>query len=84
MTDKAFPRQDFDGALVYVVQRAITMNGETLVPGQVFDKALVSNRKLRQLYDQRYLRLAEVGDSQPPPTRAVQPRAAKNARLSLR
>lgn len=59
MTDKAFPRERFDPAATYVVNRPILISGEELAPGTTFDKTLVDVRRLRQLYDQRYLRLEE-------------------------
>ena len=62
MTDKAFPRQDFDRGFVFVVQRAFLLSGKELAPGTIFDKSLVDSRKLKQLYDQRYLRLAEADE----------------------
>jgi hypothetical protein len=60
MTDKAFPRGRFDPEANFVVNRPILISGEEIAPGTTFDKKLVDLRRLRQLYDQRYLRLSEL------------------------
>ena len=64
MTENAFPRRrTFEGqGICFIVNRPIVISGETIAPGTVFDKTLVSERKLRQLFDQRYLRFAEPED----------------------
>ena len=70
MTDKAFPRQAFRPEVTFVVQRPMLLSGKEVTPGTIFDKALVTPRKLRQLYDQRYLRFWEAGDPSIEPPKA--------------
>lgn len=62
MTEKAFPRQRFDRELTFVVNKPITLSGKTTAPGTIFDKSLVTGRKLQQLFEQRYLRFADVAN----------------------
>lgn len=62
MTEKAFPRAKFDQRRSYVTLREFRLSGQMIAVGQLFDKALVDTRKLRQLYDARYLRMATTAE----------------------
>jgi hypothetical protein len=72
MTDKAFPRNKFDPERDFVVHRHMMLSGEALTPGDDFDKSIVDVRRLRQLYEQRYLRFKEGGDT---PRETIYPHA---------
>lgn len=56
---KAFPRPKFDPKQEFVVSKPFTYSGQGLVIGQLFDKTWSTERRLRQLYEQRYLRFLE-------------------------
>ena len=45
----------FDREMDFVVSRPIRFAGRAFVRGEMFDKTLANTRKLRQLYDQRFL-----------------------------
>ncbi len=77
MAEKAFPRDKFDARGEFVIQRPMSWSGRELTPGSLFDKTLVTIRKLRQLYENRYLRIATAEDTPPPPI-------TKHARVELR
>lgn len=51
-------RDPFDRERSFIVSKSLTIFGDKLVPGQVFDKTLVTTRRLRQLYDSRFLAIA--------------------------
>ena len=55
--EKAFPRPKFDPSYEFIVARSFQLNGKELTPGMGLDKCLVSVRTLRQLYDNRRLRI---------------------------
>lgn len=57
-----FFREDFDRDRNFVVARAFKYAAQGFVPGQAVDKALFTVRRLRQLYDQRYI---QYGPAQP-------------------
>ncbi len=50
--------EPFDPERNYLVARPILTNGVTIGADQPFDKRLVTTRRLRQLYEQRYLKMA--------------------------
>lgn len=58
MTEKAFPRGEFDHTAYYVVNRTFLLSGVAHEAGSLFERHLVPERKLRLLYQQRYLRSA--------------------------
>jgi hypothetical protein len=45
----------FDREREFRVRRKITLGDKTFSPGDVFDKSLVTTRRLRQLFDERVL-----------------------------
>jgi len=49
-------REDFDPSMNFFVVKALTIFGKVWQPGQQIDKGLVEPRRLRQLYETRYLR----------------------------
>ncbi len=49
----------FDPDKRYVVRTAMVMSGKGLVPGQTFDRSLVTTRRMRQLYEQRKIVLLD-------------------------
>jgi hypothetical protein len=53
-------REQFDPKRGFLTVRPILFNGKTIGPGQPFDVTLVNVRRLRQLYDQRYVKMAPV------------------------
>lgn len=77
MVEKARARDKFDGAREFVVMKPFVCSGQDIAAGQRFDKSLVSPRKLRQLYDQRYLRHAPV--EEPKAARNIQRRTLRSA-----
>lgn len=62
MAKGAFARAEFDRNRVFVVAREFTVSGCVLGPGELFNKGLVTDRRLRQLYDQRFLKFGEGSD----------------------
>lgn len=52
-------REKFDRERAFEANRLIRCNGVEFVPGQSFDKTLVTTRRLRQMYDNRDLRMSE-------------------------
>lgn len=50
-----FFREDFDRDRSFVVLRAFDLGGQRYVPGQSVDKSLFTVRRLRQMYDMRWL-----------------------------
>jgi len=52
-------RDTFDRDMDFVATKAFKLSGAPFIPGQNFDKTLVTTRRLRQLYDGRYLRMVE-------------------------
>ena len=54
----------------FVVKPSMTFDGKSFVHGDDFDKSLVGDRRLRQLYDTRFLGMRPVGtnlDDKPKP-----------------
>lgn len=70
-----FPVQErFDPAREFSVARRFKLSGVEQVPPQPFDKGLTSTRRLKQLYEQRLLKMlprAEVQQPAPEPVRPV-------------
>lgn len=60
-----------DAGCDFVLTRPLTMNGRTIPGGTVLDKASVSERTLKQLYDARSLALASGSVSTPTPPRPL-------------
>lgn len=50
-------REAFDRDMDFEAVKTFKFDGKTYNPGQSFAKALTSTRGLRQLYDNRYLRM---------------------------
>ena len=53
-------REEFDRDRNFIAVKPFRFNGAVFGPGQPFDKNLVSTRRLRQLFDSRYLKMAPV------------------------
>src|SRR3954468_16858448 len=60
-------REKFDPDRHFVTVKAFSCGGVVYGPGQPFGKGLVSPRRLRQLYDGRYLRHSEFTVPPAPP-----------------
>ncbi len=54
-------REPFDRDRNYVLNKSFKFNGKSLVVGSVFDKTTTTTRRLRQLYESRYLNMSPVG-----------------------
>lgn len=54
--------QPFDRNQDFVVLKAFSFNGRTWQPNAMFDKTTATDRKLRQLYESRYLRMVGASD----------------------
>jgi hypothetical protein len=78
MTEKAPLRKQFSRDHVYVVSRSFVFSGRGMVPGEIFDKTQVNTRRLRLLYEQRYIRIGEL--SQAPQEPAPAPRERRRLR----
>lgn len=52
---RRFFREDFDRERSFVAKRSFVFAGQGYVPGQSIDKTQFTVRRLRQLYDQRYI-----------------------------
>lgn len=55
-TGRRITRPAFDPDQDFVTVREMTLEGTKLAPDQPFDKSLVTSRRLRQLYDGRYIK----------------------------
>jgi hypothetical protein len=53
-------RPEFDPAADYITVKPMLLGGDAIAVNSPFDKARVPLRRLRQLYDGRYLRMVEV------------------------
>lgn len=60
-------REPFDPSRAFVIVRPVRVGGKTYGAKQPFDKTLVTTRKLRQLYDGRYLAMAPSSSPAFPP-----------------
>lgn len=69
-------REKFDAKRSFVVQRPFQFNGKAHLSGTKFEKDGVSQRRLQQLYDQRYLSFDKT-EAQPAPKAA--PRTPRTA-----
>jgi hypothetical protein len=58
-------RQRFDPRRDYVVARPRKVLGTALEVGQPVDRELISDRRLRQMYEQGHVTLAPLGDGDP-------------------
>lgn len=52
----------FDWRRDFVAIRPVQINGQKLAPGQAFDKNMVDERRLRQLYDRHDIGYAPEGE----------------------
>jgi len=53
-------REEFDRDRDFVVTREVQASGHQFFPGQPFDKSLVTERRLRLLYEQNRITFAEI------------------------
>lgn len=53
----------FDRDATFVLNHAVTVNGESLAPGQFFPKHLVTTRKLKQLFELRKISIVTDVDT---------------------
>lgn len=78
MARSRFFREDFDRERNFVCFRPFVFMGQAYIPGQSIDKTLFTVRRLRLLYDGRFLEYGPtvVTEPTPPPepTPAVVPR----------
>lgn len=74
-------REPFDRDASFVVAKALTIRGLPLAPGEAFSNDLVNPRRLRQLYDTRYIRVGE--GKAPPPMPAIDPDSMSDNQLIL-
>lgn len=49
----------FDESRTFIVRKNVRVSGHDFVPGEQFDKALVTVRRLRQMYEQRIVIMAD-------------------------
>jgi len=63
--EKVYPRAKFDQQNEFVAQRNFEFGAHTISAGQRFDKSLCPPRRLRQLYEARYLRMATAEELTP-------------------
>ena len=66
--EKAPFRTRFDPAAEFVTVRNFLFNGAALPAGQTFDKTKTSVRRLRQLYEGRYLSMTAVSKRKADPS----------------
>lgn len=67
-------RPEFDRDCNFITVKPMRFSGVDYSPGQPFDKTQTTTRRLRQLYDTRYLRMAEGHHEHPEPrVRTVTP-----------
>lgn len=52
----------FDRGNDFVVLRPVTVHGIVLTPGDPFDKTTVTTRTLRQLFDQRKIKVGQIAN----------------------
>ena len=55
MARSRFFREDFDRERNFITKRDFMFGGRAYVPGQSVDKSQFTVRRLRQLFDQRYI-----------------------------
>jgi hypothetical protein len=55
MARSRFFREDFDRERNFVAKRQFVFGGKAFAPGQLIDKTAFTVRRLRQLYDQRFI-----------------------------
>lgn len=55
-------REEFDRTRVFVNVKTFTFSGERYVEGSEFDKDKASTRRLRQLYESRFLRMLSAAE----------------------
>lgn len=79
MAKGAFAREQFDRNRAFVVTREFTVSGCVLGPGEPFNKGLVTDRRLRQLYEQRFLAVSNDGSGAS--VSYAKPRAIGEARM---
>lgn len=60
-------RQEFDREREFVCARSFVFNARAYVPGQPIDKSRFTVRRLRQLFDNRYLAFAPERSEEPAP-----------------
>lgn len=53
----------FDRDAAFIIERNFLFDGKKQRPGSIFDKALASTRRLRQLYENRQIRHANSGEA---------------------
>jgi len=77
--------EQFDRDRNFLVTRSVVVSGKKFGPGDPFDKTLVTTRRLRQLYDHRFLKMGPAERNLEPqgrPNFAVLPEAAIREWLS--
>ena len=81
-----YPRfEQFDRDRNFLVTRSVVVSGKKFGPGDQFDKTLVTTRRLRQLYEHRFLKMGPAERNLEPqgrPNFAVLPEAAIREWLS--
>lgn len=78
-------RELFDPHRVFTATKTLICNGKLIKAGEVFDKTLVNTRRLRQMYEQRMLDMAEPQKTMaalPKPNELVVPQKPKFTELS--
>lgn len=62
-----FPKlEKFDPSRTFIARKELKCGGWVFGPGDVFDKALVSDRRLRLMYEQRSVAYPPDGQTAPP------------------
>ncbi len=73
-------REDFDRERNFEATKGFTFAGKGYVTGQLLDKSSFTVRRLRQLYDQRFIRYSEKAAA---PVMVAKPQVAPVARRRL-
>lgn len=73
-------RDSFDSNRTFTVTRPVTLSGKKFREHDPFDKAIVSLRRLRLLYEQRVLQMADAGPAAP---QTVDPAQMSDHQLTL-
>lgn len=70
---RRFFREDFDRDRNFIAKRSFVFAGLGYAPGQAVDKTKLTVRRLRQLYDQRYVEYGPdiMPEVMPPPSQPV-------------
>lgn len=75
-------REPFDRERTFIAVRRMTIQGKRIESGDPFDKSLVNVRRLRQMYDTRWIKMAPDNQLEPKPPVFVMPTKPEFLKLS--